>query len=228
MGYTGGGWDGLQPLGWDDGGDDDIPVCYRDFCKDTDCHNHPNLCFDRSESFCYQVPEYTSIQWPAIGLPAHGITGQGHSALCWAPPAGAADDLDGWKGTTPTFMGECCLGPDVGEWVANDASVLGLPHEALPSCSDGKVKTGSGEIEGICGSEALCTDTPIFGLAPTSPPAPPVPRCRRQPRAGDRHQRDRPGSMTACGARRRRRRQGLDRAAQSDGFGGQPARLGGL
>ena len=29
--------------------------------------------------------------------------------------AGAVDDLDGWKGTTPTLLGECCLEPDVVE-----------------------------------------------------------------------------------------------------------------
>ena len=55
---------------------------------------------------------------------------------------------------------------------------------------------------GICGSAALFADAPIFGLAPSEPPAPPPPcrRCRRhEPRARVISEIAPKGSMTACG-----------------------------
>ena len=117
-------------------------------------------------SFCYGHPLFD----------AEDNNGALNNNLCFAPPAQQIYPWQGWNGTFPTYAGTCCNHvPDDGTWTDNDATILGLPHHALPTCSDGKVVgAASGELESICGGEALCSDTHVFGYAPPSPPTPPA------------------------------------------------------
>ena len=112
-------------------------------------------------SFCYGHPLFD----------AEDNNGALNNNLCFAPPAQQIYPWQGWNGTFPTYAGTCCNHvPDDGTWTDNDATILGLPHHALPTCSDGKVVgASSGELESICGGEALCSDTLVFGHAPPSP-----------------------------------------------------------